>query len=439
MSFKTVSAILRGGWLLDKSWADSHMPLLVSVLKGQGTFAGMRDDEEEDEKDTIPRLVSTQAGAVYRVGYYTDMSRIPEGSIAMIPLTGPLMKYGGMCSYGMIDIVSLLQRVANAQNIKGIILDIDSPGGQVNGTSMLAEFISSISKPVISMVDDGMAASAAIWIGSAADEFYVTKKTDQVGSVGVYATLYDYNGYLEKEGLKVHEIYAPQSKEKNEGFREALQGNYNLIQDELKVIAQEFIDTVAENRSGKIKGDEWKSGKMFYAKDATRIGLIDGIKSFDQVVKRMDQLIKTNSTTSNSNTMAFKKTLTAAKADKFSVVDGGFLLTEENLNNIENNIAASETAAAESSSQLTSANTAKKKAEDDLATANQTITAKDAEISGLKIQLSEAQESAAGEFQETARTKDKTANGDVPFYLSDKDPSNKIADSLFGAPVIAEE
>lgn len=61
--------------------------------------------------------------------------------------------------------------------------------------------------------------------------------------------------------------------------------------EELSVIADQFINAITANRSGKIKNSEWKSGKMFFAKDAQRIGLIDGIKTFSQIVKRMEFVI----------------------------------------------------------------------------------------------------------------------------------------------------
>lgn len=292
MSFKTISAILRGAWLIDKNWANAHLPMVISVLKQGGTLAGLYEGEnEENPKATQPQKLATKAGVVYKVGYYTDLSRLPEGSTALISLTGPLLKYGGACSLGMTDKAAIIQRAANAPNIKGIILDVDSPGGQAYGTSLLADVIKSVQKPTIAIIDDGIAASAAMWVASAANEIYATKKTDQFGSVGVYTTLYDWKSYFEKEGLPVHEIYAPQSIDKNADYRAAINGNYEQMQDELKVLADAFISTISTNRAGKIKGDEWKGGKMFYAKDAQRIGLIDGIKSFDQVVKRMDQLL----------------------------------------------------------------------------------------------------------------------------------------------------
>lgn len=427
---------------MDKSWADAHLPLVISVLKGQGSFKAMFDDDADEARDEArkePKNIlvigaGPAAGSVYRMSYYTDLSRIPEGSIALVDISGPIMKNGGMCSYGSVEKAEMIQRADNAPNIKGIILNIDSPGGQVAGTTQLADAVKGTKKPVIAMINDGMAASAAMWVASAADEIYVTKKTDMVGSVGVYTTLYDYNAYLEKEGLKVHEIYAPGSEEKNLDYREALKGNYEILQQELKVIRDEFVNTVTANRAGKLKSDEWKGGKMFFPKDAQRIGLIDGQKSFDQIVKRMDQMIATTSAKSNSNNMAFEKTLVAAKATQFAVVDGGFLLEENDLNNIEATIAAHETVAAEFGGQLAAAVEATQTAETALATANETIAARDTTITELNARIAELEKDGIG-FQSTSRETD--ANGGVekvPYHMSSENPFNALADSLTGGP-----
>ena len=231
------------------------------------------------------------------------------------------MKNDGECdSNGMVSQTALINQLSNASNIEGIILNIDSPGGQADGTAMLSDAIKNASKnkPVISVIDDGMAASAGMWVASAANEIYVTQPTSQVGSIGVYTQVADWNSYYkEAKKLNVQDIYAPQSTDKNKDYRDAISGDIAGIQQDLSVLADQFINTVAANRAGKIKGDSWKTGKLFYAKEAINIGLIDGIKSFDQVVNRMTKLINypTSSQHKNSNNMAFTKTIAVAKAE----------------------------------------------------------------------------------------------------------------------------
>ena len=411
MSFRTASAIMRGRWLIDKAWASAHMPMIISALKGSGGFSGMFGEKEKETQTEALKVLSHKAGSVYSVGYYTDLSRLPSGSIAMINITGPITKYGGLCAYGSVDHVATLNRLSNAPNIKGIILNMDSPGGEAAGTAMLADAIRAATaiKPVIAMIDDGIAASAGMWIASAAQEIYTTQKTDMVGSVGVYTTIADWYGYMAEQGLDVRDIYAPQSTDKNLDYREALDGKDDLVKEDLKVLAQEFIDTVRKNRAGKINGDAWTTGKMFYSKEAIKIGLIDGQKSFEQVVRRMDSLIKIKEQ-SNNNTMAFEKTLTAAKAESFEVTEGGFLVEEAHLNNIESLLAANEDTLADQALQAQQAVAAQQAAETALATANSTITERDATIAAQAQEIATLKAGPAASMKNTSKEKDDLGN-----------------------------
>lgn len=389
---KTLSAILRGGWLLDKQWAESQLPLVLNALMGKGDFSkvssefsALRDDE--DAAKHAPQLVAaTKVGDVYKVFYRTDLSQLPDGSIAMLTIAGPIMKYGDWCSLGSLDYAAMLNKLGNASNIKGVILDMDSPGGQAMGTATVADAITNVrkKKPVVAVINDGFAASAAMWIASAADEIYTTQPTDEVGSVGVYTTIADWISYYRDEhNLRVLEIYAPQSTDKNKDYRDALAGNEDGIKAELKQLADQFISTVAKNRGARLTSDEWKTGKMFNSKEAIRIGLIDGMKSFDQIVRRMDTLIKQQS---NSATMAFEKTLAVAKADAFEVTDGGFLVTEEHLNNVEAALVDAEASAArvtELEGELQQATEAQTAAETNLQNANNRISELEAEVAAL--------------------------------------------------------
>ena len=313
MSFKTVSAILGSNWLIDKSWTEKHLPLIIGLLKGQQ----VNFDFKKDEDTSLQKALSHYAGSAYNVRVYSDLSSLPQGSIAVMTIAGPILKYGGMCSYGTVDYTQLVNRLANSPNIEGIIINMDTPGGQAAGTAAFADAIKAASsvKPVVSYIDDGIAASAGMWIASAASEIYVSQPHSMVGSVGVYTTLVDWYSYFEQEGLKVKDVYAPQSTDKNQDYIQALAGKEDLLKAELKVLADQFISTVKENRAGKLTSDEWNGGKMFYADDAQRIGLIDGIKSSGELINHMNGLIGTGkksrspqqASQQTNNTMSFPK------------------------------------------------------------------------------------------------------------------------------------
>lgn len=431
MSFQTASAILRGKWFIQKEWAHANMGLVIRMLKGESVDFGMKRDESLDAKVLSIRSRASY-GSIYRVGYYTDLSKIPENSIAMVDIVGPVTKFGDMCSWGSVDHAETVRRLTKAQNISGIIINVDSPGGEAFGTSMLADTIKEASavKPVIGIIDDGIAASAGYWIVSACTEVYVTKRTDMVGSVGVYCAIADWYGYFESEGLKVHDVYAPQSTDKNKIFQDAIEGNDKPLQAELKVLASEFIDTVKTNRGSRLTSDEWDTGKMFYTKDAIKIGLIDGQMTLSEIYVRMGQMIEAKQQqSSNKNTnMSYPKTQKAAKTEGFQalvpgvateVESSGVFVSDDAMANIEAALTENENAA----SQLEQVNATLNQTQTDLNTANTTITSLQNEIKVLKGEDG-TQGAEAGDTGKDNFPKTETAAMDFAFQKELLDKMN---------------
>ena len=298
MSFQTASALLRSKWLIEPGYAKALLPVIARMISGEGF-----DPSEFYNRNTPPtqsslpqRRAVTGTPDVFGVRPYTSTDRLPYGAIAVVDVIGPVLKYGDDCSYGMIDTNNLLIRLGNSDRVSGIILNVDSPGGQADGTAMVAQTIRDIigQKPVISIIQDGIAASAGMWMASAAQEVYCTTATDKVGSIGAYTTLYDFAGFFEQKGIKVHEIYAPQSADKNKDYYDALAGDDAAVKADLKVLVDDFIKSVKTSRGGRLNttAENPFTGKMYFAAEAKKIGLIDGVKSFAQVVNRVDQLIK---------------------------------------------------------------------------------------------------------------------------------------------------
>lgn len=429
----THSAILRGKWLVDKQWADAHMPLVFRLLNGEQVDFGISKANQKTNEISLPLAVASTSN-VFTVSPNNEFSSLPASSIAIVNLEGPLLKRGGMCSYGMVDQADLIKDLADCPNVTGIILNIDSPGGEADGTQLLADTILEAKKkrPIIALINDGMAASAAMWIASAATEIFVTQKTDQIGSIGVFTKVADWNShYKDYLKLSVQDIYAPQSTEKNIEYREAIGGNIEPMQEDLSVLAEQFINAVAKNREGKIKGEAWKTGKMFYATEGKKIGLIDGIATFDQVIARITKLSTPNISNPNSKkttTMSFEKTLTAAKATAFAVTDEGFAMQEAELTNVENEIARLQAVEAE----LTIANATILTLNENLVIANSTATQlkekadkRKAKITTLEAEITRLGGESSGTGTSLAIDKDETPNETVvPAYANASSPEN---------------
>jgi protease IV len=290
MSFNhTLSAVMKGRWMLQREWAEAHLPLVLSLLQGNPVSFVDRTGNELVE---LPFAIDPETMKRYELyGYNRDTGRygpnanIPPGSVGVVPISGPITKYNGECGEpGSITRSNQLAEMERRENISAVVLLLDTPGGEARAANGLTTTIEKMKKPVLSFVD-GMAASLGMWITAASDEVYLSSKMDEVGSIGSYVMLADWAGYFEKQGLNIHEIYAPQSEDKNKDYREALKGNYGLVKADLAVHVDAFIDYVKTGRpksAAHVK--EWNSGKMFYAADAIKFGLADGVRSFEQVI-----------------------------------------------------------------------------------------------------------------------------------------------------------
>jgi protease IV len=343
----TLSAILRQEWLIAPDYVSQHLSMIVRMANGEQVDFGLKRDESTEPRALYPGA-GFQSAAIYGVSPSTNLSSFQPGTIAQVDIIGPVLKYGDMCTWGSVDFAALITRLAANGNIAGIIINVDSPGGQAAGTQQVADAIKAAGriKPVVGMIDDGYAASAAMWMISACSEVYVTKKTDQAGSIGVYMTLADWYAMAKSQGLPVRDIYAPQSTDKNGPYREALKGNDGPMKEQLGLMADAFISAIKTNRAGKLTSDEWNTGGMYNAKEAIKIGLVDGMKSYTQIVKRVEQLVQSRQTQNQNNMSAFAKFMAVAAITEIAVVEGGFLVSEETLNAVNAALEGNESAIA---------------------------------------------------------------------------------------------
>ena len=139
-----------------------------------------------------------------------------------------------------------------------------------------------------------MAASAAYHAACACDEIYAVTDQSEIGSIGVMMTL---PKDLAKNYKKWYtELYSDDSPDKNGTWRDYIQtGDTDVFKKDLTESDEYFMAIVSENRN--LKGTEAQrkktlSGGMFYAKEAKRRGLIDGVQDMNYIMKRITTLIK---------------------------------------------------------------------------------------------------------------------------------------------------
>jgi len=406
----TLSAILRGAWLISQEAAESYLPLVTSILTGANFNPQLNGNETlTGSGETEDPYIIDASGKRVNVWYYTrekglhiNTSLITPGSVGVVPFIGPVMKYNGGCGEpGIIKRTGWAAELANHPNIVAVINWIDSPGGQADGTPQYADFIKSIQKPTVAFISGG-AYSAGAWVASGHDLIYCADKHCGFGSIGAYTTLANFDGYYEKAGIKIKTVYPDVSKDKNKGYRDIFEKNDDtLIKEDIANLALSFREAFAENRAGKLKNDSWNTGKVFTAQESLEIGLIDGILSFQELVSSLQkgQIIKAtpSSPINNPNNMKFENLtalvgVDAPTTEKIDLANAD--LTEAGITKVTLVEESFITEAAQVTTDLAAANasiveltTAKTTAETALATANAAIATNATTIADLSAKV----------------------------------------------------
>lgn len=377
-------------------------------------------------------------GYLFRVDGKGNVNQ--EGPVQVIRLDSPIAKYDYCGAPGSQTLQQLIAAADADSTVSSILLWIDSPGGQADGVEALSNTIRSAKKPVIAYTD-GMMASASYWIGSAAKEIIASGDNggwnNTIGSIGTMVMFKDDSAKLEKEGVKVHTIFATESKDKWGDYREMQSGNYTKIIEVLDGYNTSFLNAVKQNRAGKLdlEAENVLTGKTYNAKKALKFGLIDRIGNFQQAVTRCMHYSKQQSLL-NTNTMAFENTIKASGSEAFEVVEGGFLMTEDQLNGIEAHITqqANRIQELESSlQQFSDTAAAGTQAANDAA---ETIASLTQERDTLQARVTELEALPSSGMQNTVKEQTDTITGESQDEVSDVTKEANRLRALAGKPPV---
>ncbi len=217
--------------------------------------------------------------------------------VAIIPIQGVLGKKMNLFSKisGGASMQIIERQVVDAVNnesIKAIILDIDSPGGTVDGASELANKIFSLrgQKPIVSF-SSGMMASAAVWIGLSADRVFISSETTMTGSVGVIATHQDISKMEEQAGIKTTEIVSGKFKAINSEHKPLSKEGKEVMQDLVDFLLGSFVGDLAKFKgktTEEIKGLVGEA-QIFVGSQGIDAGLVDGVSTFEALIKNLSE------------------------------------------------------------------------------------------------------------------------------------------------------
>jgi signal peptide peptidase SppA len=216
------------------------------------------------------------------------------GSTAVIPIFGALAhrmgmfsEFSGGTSYTAVR--AALRGALTDTNVSSILLEIDSPGGNVDGLPELAdEIYAARGQKPIGAIANTLSASAAYWLGSQVDDFAVTP-SGVVGSVGVYMMHIDESQMNEKVGLAITYISAGEHKTEGNPDEPLSEDARGYLQSQVDAIYGQFIAAVARGRGAAKKAvrETYGQGRVLMAEPALKVGMVDRIATLDEMVSRM--------------------------------------------------------------------------------------------------------------------------------------------------------
>ena len=218
------------------------------------------------------------------------------GGIAVLPLYGIVTQRGNMVddvsgpgTASIQQFSNILRAALQDETVSQILIDIDSPGGSVYGVAELADeiVIARAQKPVVAIANS-LAASAAYWIGCSASEFYVTPG-GEVGSIGVWQAHQDYSKAMDEAGVKTTLISAGKFKVEGNPYAPLDEEAQGFMQSRVDDYYAAFTKAVAKGRGVPISQvrDGMGQGRVLGADAALASSMVDGIATFEDVVKKM--------------------------------------------------------------------------------------------------------------------------------------------------------
>ena len=223
------------------------------------------------------------------------LAAAPEG-IAVIPIHGSLVKRAlgmdaasGLTSYS--EIASMLDAALADPQVRGILLDIDSPGGEASGSFELSRRVREVAavKPVWAVANDA-AYSAAYALAASAQRLFVTE-TGGVGSIGVIALHVDQSVKDAKDGYRFTAITAGAHKNDYSPHEPLSDTARTELQGEVDRLYTLFTDHVAAMRGLDIGAVRATEAGLFFGNQAVTQGLADGVQTLDATLTEFHQFI----------------------------------------------------------------------------------------------------------------------------------------------------
>lgn len=254
--------------------ARAKLEVILGVLKPRLAGGALEVVDPESDSPPLTSITVERIAVVSVIG-------------TLVSRSGYLDAASGLQAYG--DIAGAIAAAMDDASVRGVILDVDSPGGEVGGLFDLVEQIGAIrsasAKPVWAVANES-ALSAAYAIASTADRLYVTR-TGELGSIGVVAVHVDESGADAKAGLAWTFVFAGERKVDANAHEPLSERARAAIQADVDRLYAEFCALVAANRGLTSEAVRGTNAAIYRGELAIRAGLADRLGTLDLAIAEM--------------------------------------------------------------------------------------------------------------------------------------------------------
>ena len=240
----------------------------------------------------------TFGGRIRLSEHYLDKVKGTKDKIVLIPLSGVITSSSSRGAFSSqsntVEVLGMqLEKAKNDKRVKGVIINIKSPGGGVTGSEIIFHRIMKFKKeksvPVVILMGD-VAASGGYYIAMAGDRI-VAHPSTVTGSIGVISMFLNLKGLMGKVGVEVVTLKTGKMKDVGSFAREMTEEEQAYIMNILNDMYEMFLDRVLSNRTQLTREEllELADGRVYTAKQALEAKLIDEIGYFEDAVSAVKQ------------------------------------------------------------------------------------------------------------------------------------------------------
>ena len=223
----------------------------------------------------------------------SDIEVSGSGNVAIIPVKGEIVtddtfNFFSADTVSSTDVIKLIEKADENPSIKGVIFEIDSPGGSAVASEEISNAIHKVKKPKVAWIREA-GASGAYWVASSTDHI-VASKMSITGSIGVVASYLEFSGLLNKYNVTYERLVAGKYKDAGTPYKELTPEEKEKFQHKLDLIHDEFISQVAKNRKMSPESvQKLATGEFFLGSEALQLGLIDEIGGKDEAQRFIEK------------------------------------------------------------------------------------------------------------------------------------------------------